>query len=574
MGSVWTVQVPPPANAQKPSALTPPRLLRRPCAGRTSITCPSRNVAVKASVQLGTDQHTSSSESSEAGAFIWTRAWYPLARESDLEHDRPTKLEVLGKSLVCWRDGSGDVKVVDDACPHKLAPLSLGKVTKEGDLMCRYHGYCFNGEGECTRLPMAVTESSEATARRLPQSKVTSYPTQISQGLLWVWPDDSPTRWVDAQMHEPAPTSRAFGPLIMQEAPIDFTMFLENTFDPCHANFLHEGLGFGANKYSPESAIPMAEFKIDGNISPSGFMLKHGGYSQSTAGQLATRTFSAPVTADTVYVKPEGVMYSRIHFVPVRPGRTRFFVAFEFGPPSEAQRAELAASKEGAQTEQQKQVSGSGKPKASQLTKLAMVARFALPSILMKLFPKYVGEAFRHTAGSKLGDQDNAVMAGTERWMQARNQVRPMGKWSEEYALLTPSDQGVVAFRRWMDRFGSGGPWDGPMPFHDVRVTQEQLLDRWSGHSKHCSSCRKTVDLFARLATITSNLAIAFGVTALVAVAALHGGPSQVPCVLAVLGLLCHAAHLKFRSAQRRFITGVPAVGEGVPEVDPWKGYH
>jgi phenylpropionate dioxygenase-like ring-hydroxylating dioxygenase large terminal subunit len=87
-----------------------------------------------------------------------------LASHSDVE--RPSGRGVLseccgaaGKSLVCWRDGSGDVKVVDDACPHKLAPLSLGKVTKEGDLMCRYHGYCFNGEGECTRLPMAVTES-------------------------------------------------------------------------------------------------------------------------------------------------------------------------------------------------------------------------------------------------------------------------------------------------------------------------------------------------------------------------------------------------------------------------------
>lgn len=85
----------------------------------------------------------------------------------------------------------------------------------------------------------------------------------LRQGLLWVWPDSSPARWLDSQMQGPPDDSRGKSEFIMSEVPIDFTMFLENAHDPCHANFLHEGLGFGTNKYSPDSAVPMKEFKAN-----------------------------------------------------------------------------------------------------------------------------------------------------------------------------------------------------------------------------------------------------------------------------------------------------------------------
>lgn len=74
-------------------------------------------------------------------------------------------------------------------------------------------------------------------------------------------------------------------------------------------------------------------------------MLKHGGYSASTDGQLATRAFTAPSTADTTYIKPSGVMQTRLHFLPVRPGYTRFFASFQFAMPTDAQKAELEAAR-------------------------------------------------------------------------------------------------------------------------------------------------------------------------------------------------------------------------------------
>lgn len=43
------------------------------------------------------------------------------------------------------------------AClPHRtcrLAPLSEGRIEADGTLMCSYHGWQFNGQGGCTRIP-------------------------------------------------------------------------------------------------------------------------------------------------------------------------------------------------------------------------------------------------------------------------------------------------------------------------------------------------------------------------------------------------------------------------------------
>ncbi len=58
------------------------------------------------------------------------------------EHTRlcmHAQVDLLGKSLVVWADSKGAWHCFEDVCPHRLAPLSEGRV--EGDsLMCSYHG--------------------------------------------------------------------------------------------------------------------------------------------------------------------------------------------------------------------------------------------------------------------------------------------------------------------------------------------------------------------------------------------------------------------------------------------------
>ena len=70
---------------------------------------------------------------------------------ADLDPSRPTPARILGRRIVIWRaaagggkggDGKGDGgkgewSALEDRCPHRLAPLSEGRVDpKSGNLMC------------------------------------------------------------------------------------------------------------------------------------------------------------------------------------------------------------------------------------------------------------------------------------------------------------------------------------------------------------------------------------------------------------------------------------------------------
>lgn len=73
-----------------------------------------------------------------AGQFDWHRCWYPVALVESLKTDRPNALQLLGQPLVAWKplgsDGDDGWVVQKDACPHRLAPLSEGRLETDGTL--------------------------------------------------------------------------------------------------------------------------------------------------------------------------------------------------------------------------------------------------------------------------------------------------------------------------------------------------------------------------------------------------------------------------------------------------------
>jgi hypothetical protein len=72
----------------------------------------------------------------EQDSFEWTKQWYPIAAVDFLDPTRPHPFTLLGRDVVIWNDGPtvkkkkqmGDWRVFDDACPHRMAPLSEGRV--------------------------------------------------------------------------------------------------------------------------------------------------------------------------------------------------------------------------------------------------------------------------------------------------------------------------------------------------------------------------------------------------------------------------------------------------------------
>lgn len=71
------------------------------------------------------------------------------------------------------------------ACRCRFAPLSVGRV-EGGQLVCRYHGWAFEGEpeGRCVACPQAVDARAEATVRESSRSRLHMYPSQVPPSTL------------------------------------------------------------------------------------------------------------------------------------------------------------------------------------------------------------------------------------------------------------------------------------------------------------------------------------------------------------------------------------------------------
>ena len=78
-------------------------------------------------------------------------AWHPAARSSEIG-EQPVRVEVLGKPYVVFRSSEGELVAFLDRCPHRLAPLSLGR-PEDDVLRCAYHGWCFDASGRCVEIP-------------------------------------------------------------------------------------------------------------------------------------------------------------------------------------------------------------------------------------------------------------------------------------------------------------------------------------------------------------------------------------------------------------------------------------
>lgn len=161
-------------------------------------------------------------------------AWY-IAAWADEVAAGPVGRTVLGRPLVFYRTESGAPVALGDVCPHRNAPLSLGKVCGS-TIQCRYHGFRFGVDGACVEV---ASQAGVPDALRTP-----SYPVLERYGAVWVWVGD-PTQADTARLPDwPWATADGFLSVptyVRVEAPYEF--ILDNVMDLTHVHFLHRLLG-------------------------------------------------------------------------------------------------------------------------------------------------------------------------------------------------------------------------------------------------------------------------------------------------------------------------------------------
>ncbi|CAM9329150.1 unnamed protein product, partial [Ectocarpus sp. 12 AP-2014] len=102
---------------------------------------------------------------------------------------QPLSFQLLGKDLVVWRNNEGRWSAFDDRCPHRAAPLSEGRVEKDGSLLCAYHAWRFDADGKCLSIPQSDRGGKDETN---PRACAKLYPTQVAQDMVWVWGENGP----------------------------------------------------------------------------------------------------------------------------------------------------------------------------------------------------------------------------------------------------------------------------------------------------------------------------------------------------------------------------------------------
>ncbi len=83
---------------------------------------------------------------------MFTNVWYVAGFSNDLTNE-PIKTRMMGADLVLFREPDGTARCISNICPHRGSSLADGCLYKDGTLACPFHGYQFNGHGECTLVP-------------------------------------------------------------------------------------------------------------------------------------------------------------------------------------------------------------------------------------------------------------------------------------------------------------------------------------------------------------------------------------------------------------------------------------
>lgn len=182
----------------------------------------------------------------------WTQgdlhqAWYAACQSKELKAGKPRSVMIMEEPIVLFRDGSGAPRALIDRCLHRNAPLSEGRVTKDGCISCPYHGWTYDGDGTCVRVPSEGPNTSPASRRA-----AEAFPTVEDAGLVWVWLGD-PERAKDVEpFHVPVGEGPGWNHYYMYtDFAGDVTDLVENFMDVPHTAFVHAGWFRNESKHVP-----------------------------------------------------------------------------------------------------------------------------------------------------------------------------------------------------------------------------------------------------------------------------------------------------------------------------------
>jgi phenylpropionate dioxygenase-like ring-hydroxylating dioxygenase large terminal subunit len=309
--------------------------------------------------------------------------------------------------------------------------------------MCSYHGWEFNENGICQRVPQA--ENPEIIAKNQENFCVVSFPVRQQQELLWVWPDQKTAAIAENTPLPLSPQIDAEKGFVwsnyVRDLEYDWQTLIENVADPSHVPFSHHGVQGNREKARPiplnivKSTINLIEVNIE-------------------RGFPTTITFEPPCRLEyTIELGNTGKKLGLlVYAIPISPGKSRIVAQFS--------------------------------------------RNFA------KTLHRFIPRWWNHIHERNLVLDGDMMLLNQQEYLLQKKQLHE--SWKTAYKLPTSADKLVIEFRNWFDKYCQGKlPWhevginvSEPAPIND---NHGEMLDRYKQHTQHCSSCRTAVKNLERL---------------------------------------------------------------------------
>lgn len=264
------------------------------------------------------------------GAYL-PDAWFIVAKSGELGA-RPLSVTLQGRPLVVFRAKDGAPAALSDRCPHRNVPLSLGRV-RDGELECAYHGWRFDGGGQCTAVP-GLPDGAEVS---LKSRCAETWPVREAQGYVWVYSTPSVTPATEP-FRFPHVEDAGYT-TVRRDYVVDATLHaaVENVLDVPHTAFLHGGLFRTAEKKNVIDVVvrrhdTWAEAQFLGEPRPTGLI----GRLLAPGGGVVEHTdrFLLPSIAQVEYrLGPTSHVIATSAMTPESDTRTRIYAVVTFRLP-------------------------------------------------------------------------------------------------------------------------------------------------------------------------------------------------------------------------------------------------
>ena len=193
--------------------------------------------------------------------------WYVVGDSADLASGEKHPLRMLGHDFVLFRDSAGKVHCLSDICVHRGGSLCRGKLVDD-TVQCPYHGWRFNGDGQCVEIPSLGPNASVPK-----RARVDSYPVEEKWGWIWVFAGDL------AEADRPPLPDDGFFPEYDSDDyrvtrgtfmfDVNWMRAIDNILDPAHPFHVHTDFGD-----IEDQKLPRFEVEEHGTITSSKHQFK------------------------------------------------------------------------------------------------------------------------------------------------------------------------------------------------------------------------------------------------------------------------------------------------------------